>query len=312
MKTILPTRRANLKDFNAKFIRTDLASECVLSDRSSESIKKYGIDYSDNIENGIKVSTLIISSEEGEKIIGKPIGTYITVDTGKVWLKNDSDFGSIAVLLSSKIKKLLKSLCDNVEDLNIMIIGLGNRYITSDAIGPLSVKDIIVTRHIKDYDSELYKTINSYSISALAPGVVGQTGIETSEIIIGAAEKVSPDCIIAIDALASRSIDRLATTVQLSNTGIAPGSGIGNCRKAIDSNTLGIPVISIGVPTVVDSSTMIMDLLSKANIDGLPEDLESRLENGKSFFVTLKDSDIAIAEMSRLIASAINTALSKN
>lgn len=283
----------------------------MLSDNKSDSIKKFGIDYSDSVENGVSVSTLVISSNEGEKIIGKPIGTYITVDTGKVWLKSDSEFESMIAVISEKIKMLIENQAGGMDELSVMVIGLGNRYITSDAIGPLSLKDITVTRHIKDYDKDLYDAINSLSVSALAPGVVGQTGIETSEIISGAVEKAAPGLVIAIDALASRSVERLATTVQLSNTGIAPGSGIGNCRKAINKDTLGVPVISIGVPTVVDSSTLIMDLLSKADIRGLPDDLEKKLENGKSFFVTLKDSDIAISEMARLIASSVNAALSR-
>lgn len=283
----------------------------MLSDNKSDSIKKFGIDYSDSVENGVSVSTLVISSNEGEKIIGKPIGTYITVDTGKVWLKSDSEFESMIAVISEKIKMLIENQAGGMDELSVMVIGLGNRYITSDAIGPLSLKDITVTRHIKDYDKDLYDAINSLSVSALAPGVVGQTGIETSEIISGAVEKAAPGLVIAIDALASRSVERLAATVQLSNTGIAPGSGIGNCRKAINKDTLGVPVISIGVPTVVDSSTLIMDLLSKADIRGLPDDLEKKLENGKSFFVTLKDSDIAISEMARLIASSVNAALSR-
>mgnify|MGYP000539844668 CR=1 FL=1 len=283
----------------------------MLSDNKSDSIKKFGIDYSDSVENGVSVSTLVISSDEGEKIIGKPIGTYITVDTGKVWLKSDSEFESMIAVISEKIKMLIEDQAGCMDELSVMVIGLGNRYITSDAIGPLSLKDITVTRHIKDYDKDLYDAINSLSVSALAPGVVGQTGIETSEIISGAVEKAAPGLVIAIDALASRSVERLAATVQLSNTGIAPGSGIGNCRKAINKDTLGVPVISIGVPTVVDSSTLIMDLLSKADIRGLPDDLEKKLENGKSFFVTLKDSDIAISEMARLIASSVNAALSR-
>ena len=283
----------------------------MLSDNKSDSIKKFGIDYSDSVENGVSVSTLVISSDEGEKIIGKPIGTYITVDTGKVWLKSDSEFESMIAVISEKIKMLIENQAGGMDELSVMVIGLGNRYITSDAIGPLSLKDITVTRHIKDYDKDLYDAINSLSVSALAPGVVGQTGIETSEIISGAVEKAAPGLVIAIDALASRSVERLAATVQLSNTGIAPGSGIGNCRKAINKDTLGVPVISIGVPTVVDSSTLIMDLLSKADIRGLPDDLEKKLENGKSFFVTLKDSDIAISEMARLIASSVNAALSR-
>ena len=188
--------------------------------------------------------------------------------------------------------------------------GLGNRYIASDAIGPLAVRDITVTRHIKELDPALFGSLGSATVSAIAPGVIGQTGIEAVEIIRGAAENVSPGLIIAIDALAAKSIDRLAVTVQLSDTGIAPGSGIGNARKAIDRATLGIPVISVGVPTVVDSSTLIYDMLNLAGADDIPDCVKNALDNGRSFFVTLKDADSASRENAKLIARAINLAFS--
>lgn len=140
--------------------------------------------------------------------------------------------------------------------------------------------------------------------------MIGQTGIEAVELIRGAAENVSPQLIIAIDALAAKSVDRLAVTVQISDTGIAPGSGIGNARKAIDRSTLGVPVISVGVPTVVDSSTLIYDTLSLAGATDLPDCVKNALDNGKSFFVTLKDADSAARENARLIARAINLAFS--
>jgi spore protease len=147
-------------------------------------------------------------------------------------------------------------------------------------------------------------------LAAIAPGVVGQTGIETAELIRSAVEAISPSVLICIDALAARSVDRLAVTVQLSNTGIAPGSGIGNHRQAINRDFLGIPVIAIGVPTVVDSSTMVYGMLEKAGVTEISEALETELENGRSFFVTLKETDTATAEMARLIARAIQLAFS--
>ncbi len=192
---------------------------------------------------------------------------------------------------------------------SMLVAGLGNRFITADALGPLAVKGISVTRHIKTVSPALYDRIGyGCEISAIAPGVVGQTGIETLELIKGAAEKISPSLIIVIDALASRSVDRLAQTVQLSNSPIAPGSGIGNKRQVLSKETLGCPVIAIGAPTVVDSSTLVYDALGKAGIEDIDASLKEVLDNGKNFMVSLKDSDVAVSELARLIAHSINLA----
>ncbi len=295
-----------MKELASKYIRTDLASECLPEE---EAISQRGVEYREGQENGIGVSTLKITTDEGERIIGKPKGEYITIQVGKIWLADDELVSRTAELLAHKIRSLIGGVTADKQP-SVLVIGLGNRYITSDAIGPLSVKDLTVTRHIREYDENLYRAIDSLCISAFTPGVVGQTGIETIDLIKGAVKTTAPAVVIAIDALASRSVDRLATTVQLSDTGITPGSGIGNTRRAVDKNELGVPVISIGVPTVVDSSTLIMDLLEQSGIEGLPSDLERRLENGRSFFVTLKDSDIAVSEISSLISMALNSALS--
>ena len=295
-----------MKELASKYIRTDLASECLPEE---EAISQRGVEYREGQENGIGVSTLKITTDEGERIIGKPKGEYITIQVGKIWLADDELVSRTAELLAHKIRSLIDGVTADKQP-SVLVIGLGNRYITSDAIGPLSVKDLTVTRHIREYDENLYRAIDSLCISAFTPGVVGQTGIETIDLIKGAVKTTAPAVVIAIDALASRSVDRLATTVQLSDTGITPGSGIGNTRRAVDKNELGVPVISIGVPTVVDSSTLIMDLLEQSGIEGLPSDLERRLENGRSFFVTLKDSDIAVSEISSLISMALNSALS--
>jgi GPR endopeptidase len=150
-----------------------------------------------------------------------------------------------------------------------LVVGLGNSEITPDAIGPFSVRKLNVTRHLRGIDEKLYDTIGRCEISALFPGVLGQTGIETVELIRGAAENAHPDVVLVIDALAARSCDRLAATVQLSDSGINPGSGIGNHRKAICRETVGVPVIALGVPTVVNSATLVYDALHKAGIDGV-------------------------------------------
>lgn len=293
-------------DGTRRYSRTDIAEECCDGLDLEESGR--GIRFREYRSNGVPVSRLEITTAEGERLIGKPIGSYITLSVGRLWLADRATFARTAEALAGELKSLSSALCP--ETGSVLVAGLGNRYITSDAIGPLAVKDITVTRHIRELDPELFGSLGSVTVSAIAPGVIGQTGIEAVEIIRGAAENVSPQLIIAIDALAAKSVDRLAVTVQLSDTGIAPGSGIGNARKAIDRNTLGIPVISIGVPTVVDSSTLIYDMLRLAGADDLPDSVKNALDNGKSFFVTLKDADSAARENAKLIARAINIAFS--
>ena len=250
------------------------------------------------------VFELEVTNENGERLIGKKRGVYVTVDVGKVWLFDEERFGAAAKALSAEILRLARGLAPLT---NILIAGLGNRYVTPDAIGPLTVKNIEVTRHIKEQEPGLYSQLFSATVSAVEPGVVGQTGIETLELIRGAVQNVCPSLVIVIDALAARSVDRLASTVQLTNTGISPGSGIGNRRREISRETLGVPVIAIGVPTIVDSSTLVWDMLTRAGADEVCDELRKELENGRSFFVSLKESDIAVNELSRLIASALNS-----
>lgn len=291
---------------DTQYSRTDIAEECCGEIDLQRG--EHGIKYREYRSFGIQISRLEITSKEGERLIGKPIGSYITLNIGRLWLAERAEFEKAAKALAGELSELSESLCPEVG--SVLVAGLGNRYIASDSIGPLAVKDITVTRHIKEFDSNLFGALGSRTVSAIAPGVIGQTGIEAVELIRGAAENVSPQLIIAIDALAAKSVDRLAVTVQISDTGIAPGSGIGNARKAIDRSTLGVPVISVGVPTVVDSSTLIYDTLSLAGATDLPDCVKNALDNGKSFFVTLKDADSAARENARLIARAINLAFS--
>jgi spore protease len=188
------------------------------------------------------------------------------------------------------------------------VAGLGNDEITADAIGPETVRRIEVTRHLRTYLPEAYEQIGVCAISALSPGVLGQTGIETVELVRGAAENAKPDVIIAIDALAARSVTRLASTVQLSDAGINPGSGIGNNRRAICLDTVGVPVIALGVPTVVDSSTLVYDALERAGVDKVSRQLTEVLEQGKGFFVSPKESDVIVKKVSALLARSIGQA----
>jgi spore protease len=216
--------------------------------------------------------------------------------------------------LSAHVAREIRAMCEKVcgrrvdRGFGVLVAGLGNSDITPDAIGPDSVRKLNVTRHLRALDEALYDTVGRCEISAVFPGVLGQTGIETVELIRGAAENARPDVVLAIDALAARSCERLAATVQLSDSGIHPGSGIGNNRKAICHETVGVPVIALGVPTVVDSSTLVYDALRRAGIEDVRPELRQVLENGRSFFVSPKESDVITERVSDLIADAVDTA----
>lgn len=285
------------------YVRTDLAAESPVIENKQLSD---GITVNENKLDIANISTVEITNKSGENAIGKPIGTYVTISFDKIWKLDDTTQKKLSDIICENIKKLANI---KQEKLNILICGLGNRHITSDAVGPLVIKDITATSHIEKADAELFKLLHSHSVSAISPGVIGQTGIETLELIKGAANSVKPDVLIVIDALCSKSVDRLASTVQICNTGISPGSGIGNKRHAINKETVGIPVIAIGVPTMVSSSTLVYEALEKAEITDISDKLTEILENGKSFFVTLNENDVVISSLASLIANALNSAL---
>ena len=281
-----------------KYIRTDLAAE----GSSFPDASLPGVDYSEKEENGISVARLHIKNDEGASALEKPIGHYITVAFDPGERLSEQASSTITQTVALEIERLAHKMCPNGIS-SVLVAGLGNRRITSDSLGPLCTDNLNITRHISlAGEKRLYP-----EISAISPGVLAQTGIETLEIIKGAAESCHPSLVIAVDALAARSIGRLASTVQISDTGIAPGSGIGNHRKKINSETIGFPVMAIGVPTVVDSATLVLDALERAGITEYPDALIPILEEGSSFFVTLKDGDLAVSELSRILFGALNT-----
>ncbi len=289
------------------YIRTDLAAESPLL---GESQKTEGV--SVNVEKSPSTETAVIKilNQKGEKALGKPIGTYITISFGKAWILPEADIQNIIDTVAQKIKLLAEELLPDKEKYSILIVGLGNRYITSDALGPLTVKEITVTRHLKDKNPRLFDILEQQNVSALAPGVLGQTGIETAELIKGAVDTVNPDLVVAIDALAAKSVNRLATTIQICDTGIAPGSGIDNTKQAINRDTLGVPVIAVGVPTMVSSATLVYDALETAQVKDISDELIQVLDNGISFFVTLNETDAVINLLSRILSESIDKAFS--
>ncbi len=283
-----------------KYTSTDLALEArAVSSSPAISDEDYGI---------ARVQTLTVSSDEESRLISKPVGRYVTISFGRLWNMPRDDIDELGDIVSREIQKLAEFAAPNASSL--LVAGLGNRYMTADALGPLCVKQINVTRHLRQSEPKMFHALGVSEIAALVPGVVGQTGIETLELVRGAVETVKPDLLIVVDALASRSVDRLATTIQLTDSGIAPGSGIGSHRRAISRESTGVPTIAIGVPTVVNSSTLVYDALEKASITEISPELTEVLENGRSFFVSLKESDVAVEELSALLANAINGAFS--
>ncbi len=273
-------------------IRTDLAVERREMNTSAD-IDGVNLTYNENPD--CRATVIEITSEEGAQIIGKPKGKYIT-------LEMDS-FPDSTGLSDGRLEMLINQLEAIIpEEGAVLVAGLGNSDITPDAIGPKCAEGILATRHIpKETEIEL-KLPSLREVAVISPSVTGKTGIETGEIIAGIKEKIKPACIILIDALAARSVTRLGTTVQLSDTGIEPGSGVGNKRKAINKETMGVPVISIGIPTVVDAATLSYDLTGEEAEDSKFRDM----------MVTPKDTDIITSGGARLIALGLNSVLQKN
>ncbi len=289
-----------------KSVRTDLALEA--HEMLEEECE--GVIHSFSEKDGIKTDRVKILNEDGEKALNKPIGNYVTIET-EAFVNNETEkFDEISSVISTEIKSMLSVYPES----HVLVAGLGNRFITPDSIGPKTVSSVLVTRHIKEF---MPKDIQNdlRPVSAVAPGVLGLTGIETAEIIKGIAERVRPDAVIVIDALASRSLKRLGSAIQIADTGISPGSGVGNNRKEISKNTLGIPVIAIGVPMVVDARTLAMDVVEETikNIDEKEkyQELSDTIKSSEteSMIVTPKEIDTLAQRVSKVVADAINTAL---
>lgn len=278
------------------YIRTDLASESDLYPTSECKVKEY-------CELGFRVSDAVFSGNENHSAFGN--GRYITAYIGQPWLF-DRDKSRLATEAVSTILKRLINPDFWTSNAPVLAVCLGNAKISCDALGPLCADKIIVTRQLRTEKRQLFDALGSREIALISPGVTGNTGIEAFEMISACAEKVRPGLIICIDSLTARNVDRLACAIQFSDAGISPGSGVGNCRPEISFKTLGIPVISVGVPTVVQSSTLIVDALEKAGISGICESLRSVLESKKSFYVAPKNSDVAVAAQADIIGKAIN------
>lgn len=286
------------------YARSDLASESALN------LPKDQLDIRERNIGRYKIQYLKISDEKTAAKVGKPCGCYLTLDCGRITKIEGEDETLLVSLLSGELRGMSERLTGKHadRDFRIFVAGLGNAELTADAIGPKTLSHLTVTRHLRTKERALYNAIGCCEISALAPGVLGQTGIETLEVLRGTIQAVKPDIVILIDALAARSCARLASTIQVSDAGIVPGSGVGNHRSPITKDSMGVPIIVIGVPTVVDSSTLVYDALQQANIDTIDNSLLAVLENGKSFFVSPKDSDLITERTALLLARSIKAA----
>ena len=251
--------------------------------------------------------------------MGRPIGRYITIEnnvdkTKEVNINENSKLVNEDIQLKKVLIEHLQELTKNIKNKKILVVGLGNKDVTPDSLGPLVTEQIFATRHlIKEFGENFKKQNHIENIAAISPGVMGQTGMEAKEIIQAITKTVDINLVIVIDALAARSVSRLNCTFQITNTGISPGSGVGNNRKALNQDSLGVPVIAIGVPTVVDAYTIVNDMLEQFMLrQGFNDDeindfnMQLRNENILNMFVTPKDIDEAIKNISRIIAESIN------
>ena len=283
--------------------RTDLALEAkeLWAESAEKETKLEGVRARDSLREGYQVTTVDILDEQGASSLGKPVGSYVTVQLDALARREEDAFGRAARAIAAELNGLLKL----PEEATCLVVGLGNRAITPDAIGPGVTDHTMVTRHLVEQVPEHFGSFRP--VAALAAGVLGTTGVESGELVKAVAEKIRPGCIIAVEALASRSMDRVCTTVQLANTGIVPGSGVGNHRAALNRETLGVPVIAVGVPTVVDAGTLAADILAEAGQEGL--DPEALAGAGDGLMVTPRDIDQRVADLVKVIGYGINLAL---
>lgn len=306
-------------------VRTDLAIEsAAIFNKSKADLDKIkGVRVINENSDGIHITRVCVDNETGAETIGKPIGTYITIDMDSMTDKLDDYEKRLISILSDQ----LLSILEVKKDKPVFVVGLGNENITPDALGPKVTSMLNITRHLFDEAPEL-TVDNNRSVCAISPGVLGITGIETAEVIKGIADRVKPCAVICIDALATRSIKRLASSVQLTNTGITPGAGVGNRRHTINQETIGVPVIAIGVPTVVDGATIANDSIrllcdalksysSGENIGFIERIDDNRRYSlvkellkpyGEGLMVTPKEIDSLIDNIAGIISSSVNRA----
>lgn len=267
--------------------RTDLALEAarIFSGGGNGAMNIPGVLYTSEESRGIPVTTVEITDGRGEKALGKPRGRYVTMELGALLRREGDAFSASALTLA----RLLRGMLSVTENSSILVAGLGNRGITPDSLGPAVLDRLMVTRHLREQLPEHFGHFRP--VCAMETGVLGTTGVESSALVRAAVREIEPDAVVAIDALAARGPEHLCRTVQLASSGIVPGSGVGNARQALDRETLGVPVVAVGVPTVVDAAVF------------------TDLPDAAEMFVTPRSIDRDVRDIAKLVAYALNLAL---
>ena len=278
--------------------RTDLAVEAVQNLPHAANLRQ--VRQTDRTIEGFSVNEVEILTEHAAREIGKPCGRYVTLELDALVRREEDAFPRACRALSTLLADLLP---DSASSGPVLVTGLGNRMVTPDAIGPQAIDHVIATRHLVEQVPDVFASWRP--VSALAPGVLGQTGVETGEVICGVLDRVKPAAVLAVDALAAGRLSRLLRTIQLADTGITPGAGVGNARAALNSETLGVPVIAIGVPTVVDGATLAHEIAAQL---GGPS-CEALDDLSLPVMVTTRDIDREVADIARVIGYAVNMAL---
>ncbi len=295
-------------------VRTDLALEARESiGKAEEELRGITVEEYDKEEIQVHITRVVISSKNGAKAMNKPMGNYITLEAPAMQEADDDYHREISQELARQIRSILPGV--DTEQ-SILVVGLGNRDVTADALGPGVIDNLFVTRHIvKEYGKAAYNKERMNMVSGIVPGVMAATGMEAAEIVKGVVEQTQPDLVIVVDALAARSTKRLNRTIQVTDTGIQPGSGVGNHRNALTKDNLGVPVIAVGVPTVVDAATIVADAVEKIERERKEQERIIRTDSIRTMselnnmYVTGKNIDEIIKRLSFTISEALNIAL---
>lgn len=281
-------------------VRTDLAleaRECV--GEMEEEIRGVRVEETYEEEKEIRITRVIIETKNAAKALGKPMGIYITLEAPRMAEPEENYHQEISSALAEELCQIIPN---SGKEQSILVVGLGNREVTADALGPTVADNLFVTRHIvKEYGKAAYNRSQMHMVSCIIPGVMAKTGMESAEIVRGVVEQTSPDVVIVVDALAARSTKRLNRTIQITDTGIHPGSGVGNHRNGLTQESLKVPVIAIGVPTVVDAATIVNDATAGQ--------IKGNLAELGNMYVTSKDVDYQVRQIGHIICDALNMAL---
>jgi spore protease len=268
-------------------------------ERAAETTLLSGIQAEDDQREGFPATVVTVLDEKGAAALGKPVGRYVTLELEGLFRREEDAFRRAVQAVAAEVAEMVPPTG------TALVVGLGNRAVTPDRVGSHAVDHLLVTRHLVEEMPEHFGRLRP--VAAVTPGVLACTGVESGDAVAALVKKLRPACVVAVDALAARSVARLCRTVQLSDTGIAPGSGVGNHRIALNRGSLGVPVIAVGAPTVVDGTTLVLDLLDEAGRDDL--DRQTLGDRGSGLFVTPRDVDSRVSELGRVIGYGVSLGL---